>query len=452
MRRLRVSLLTFLLVAGTEGSSSAWSGIGATWPRGTPAYRFEQSGSDDLGDLSEPLTREGMEVWSTLPCTGYQPVYEGVTPVEPGTYEGVNVVGWIEQGWTRGSGVIGTTSTRIGGSGIVEADIALNGEDWTWVTGDGSTSNRTCNAFTIIAHEAGHFAGLGHSNASVTIMRSSYSGGTGFLSEDDEEGICTLYPVPEPPMPCSQTGCPAGQECVDEACMTSLEILCAPCSQGADCGGPDDQCLRYPDGYSGCAVACDADDDCGDEAYDCLRVRGADRRQCVRRVDGVEGCFDLPPAAPPAPPSPPPPDPAPPPAPEPPLPMPPEPDEPPLPPGDAALGSICLDGSDCASGVCVTNNGDSFCSQPCGETCPVDFECVRTGSLDFCQPVALGEEDPPGTDSVPGQSGSEPDIPVHGGCTSTGPRQPGPVHFALGALLAAALRRRRRRRHPSCLS
>ncbi|HJK97016.1 MAG TPA: matrixin family metalloprotease [Polyangiaceae bacterium LLY-WYZ-14_1] len=442
---------------GRPGMATAWSGIGSTWADGNPAYAIQEDGSDDLGSASVAQTREGMDAWTVPACTGFRLRYEGLTGTAPGTYEGENVVGWVESDWPRGSGVLGVTSTRFTGSGIVEADISLNGEDWTWVTGDGSTRDRTCNAFSIIAHEAGHFAGLGHSSDGEAIMRASYPGGSLTLGDDDEEGICSLYPAPEPPPSCDETGCPAGQDCIDDVCRTPLEVLCQPCDEAADCGGPDDACLIYPDMVRGCAIACRDDADCGDGGeYACLSVRGADRSQCVRRIDGVEACPEAPPMEDgddPVPPN--------------------EEDDEPNDPGEGAapLGDGCFDGSDCASGVCVDAGDGGFCSQACGDgSCPAGFTCVASGGIDFCRPVGegdgTGEPAPPGAGADPledleaGEPSGQAPSPLRGGCRidpGDGPRagpRLGRWAFPGLLLLMGVLRwttRRRRRLVPAAI-
>src|SRR6185436_21095371 len=128
--------------------------------------------------------------------------------------DGRSVVGWVESGWRYDSSAIGVTqpawTTRSGGARIVEADMELNGVDYTWITGSGRGSS--VNAYSIVLHESGHYYGLGHSNSSSATMFYAYSGGIASLTSDDETGICTLCPGSGTP-DCRTMGCPAGQMC-----------------------------------------------------------------------------------------------------------------------------------------------------------------------------------------------------------------------------------------------
>ncbi len=50
--------------------------------------------------------------------------------------------------------------------------------------------------------------------------------------------------------------------------------------------------------------------------------------------------------------------------------------------GPIDLGSVCISGSDCAAGVCVTAGSQSYCSRTCEprDRCPTDFRCEALSS------------------------------------------------------------------------
>lgn len=275
-RALAALALSAALGAGT---ASAWEPIYPTRPVWRPPvpYSLNQAGSDDLGGFAatEPEVRRGMDDWTRVSCTSLTTNYRGSTTRVPGSYEGTSTIGWIESGWRHGSSAIGVTGPRWG-SYIVEADMEMNGVNFTWTTGSGSGSR--VNAYSIVLHEGGHYYGLGHSNVRGSSMWPSYSGGIIGLGPDDEAGICALYPGSG--SDCTTTGCPSGQECVGGVCqtMTGDGTICSPCTTSSECGGSGDYCLGYPDGRGYCGRSCRSDADCSGDR--CVNTSGGP--QCVR--------------------------------------------------------------------------------------------------------------------------------------------------------------------------
>jgi hypothetical protein len=96
---------------------------------------------------------------------------------------------------------------------------------------------------------------------------------------------------------------------------------------------------------------------------------------------------------------------------------------------EGGLGQDCATNEDCASRLCASQGGDSFCTQVCSDavSCPSGFECVTAGDVSICRSTT-----PPAT-----RGGC--------GCAASGPVRP--VHLALLALVAlgVVLRVRRRR-------
>lgn len=287
MRRA-LSLLSFVGVSTLAASALAWAPIASgspTWSGAVP-YSLNSAGSADLGGFgpTETEVRRAMDDWTRVSCTSLTTNYRGSTTRSPGNYEGTSTIGWIESGWPHDGSAIGVTGPRWGAS-IIEADMAMNGVNFRWTAGSGSFSN--VNAYSIILHEGGHFYGLGHSSVSGSSMWPSYSGGIVSLATDDENGICALYPGSG--SDCTSTGCPSGQECVSGRCQAVVGdgTVCAPCSSDADCGGPSDLCLRYPDGVGYCGRACGSDADCSGDV--CLGTSGG-INQCGRVVGGAVSC------------------------------------------------------------------------------------------------------------------------------------------------------------------
>lgn len=287
MRALRTGAIlavACLALALVSARASAWSPIDSSQPVwcGTAVYAMNNAGSPDLGvDTSESEVMRGMTDWTTVSCSGLRAMYTGRTSNGTRSFDGNSVIQWIESGWTSSSVAIGVTSPQWSGRCIGQADMQLNGVNYTWTTGSGRGSS--VNAYSIITHEGGHYYGLGHSSSRSAIMYASYSGGISSISADDEAGICALYPGMG--VDCTSTGCPSGQECVSGSCRPIMGdgTLCSPCTSNSECGGASDLCVRFPDSSLHCTTACSGPGDCG-SGQQCFSV-GSGIGQCAP-VDG----------------------------------------------------------------------------------------------------------------------------------------------------------------------
>lgn len=77
---------------------------------------------------------------------------------------------------------------------IFDADVEINSEQALLTTSD---SQVVFDLASIVTHEAGHFLGLSHTREPGATMRAGYLPGTvslRALSEDDELGMCAIYP------------------------------------------------------------------------------------------------------------------------------------------------------------------------------------------------------------------------------------------------------------------
>lgn len=187
--------------------------------------------------------------------------------------------------------------------------------------------------------------------------------------------------------------CDAGEACEGGVCVVPEPSVCTPCDTSADCvsGGV---CMRFPDGGKHCGAPCDTAADCeGDDTCDALST-GA--RQCIRRrADRVADCREsttdariAAPATSPA---------------------------PAFVAGTATasgpdpevvleVGEACRLNAQCASGVCLVDEGlDGACVAPCDarSACAEGLACERG----LC---------PPGTAPAPRAS------PEVSGCAATG--------------------------------
>jgi Matrixin len=104
----------------------------------------------------------------------------------PQMLDGFNDVGWA----SLGAGVLGVTWSTTGGQD--EADMALN-NGVPWNAGCANVPG-SFSAQTVLLHENGHVAGLGHAASTASVMYPSYLTADCTLGTPDHDAIRRLYP------------------------------------------------------------------------------------------------------------------------------------------------------------------------------------------------------------------------------------------------------------------
>lgn len=103
----------------------------------------------------------------------------------PQTYDGMNDVKFLALSGCCTLGVTWYSTSRD------EADMGLNTK-FRWTTNGGSGYD----VQTVMLHEDGHVAGLGHSSVTAAVMYAYYGGERRSLHCDDKTAISSLYPQP----------------------------------------------------------------------------------------------------------------------------------------------------------------------------------------------------------------------------------------------------------------
>lgn len=260
-------------------------------------------------DVDRALQR-ALRTWRFAPCELPQVrTLPNSQAFESG--DGRTSVVWLRERWSDyglAPNTVGTTDIvyrQVPDSQdweIVDADILLNGRDFSWTTLDRDDGNRAVDA--VVAHELGHAFGLLHpcevgGSAGVPTCTDSdrthamypgYLGATHLqLSADDAQGVCSVYghEVIDAGMPAASPDagvdrprarlydpCGAVAQCSEGVCR---EGFCRePCDSGDDC----DETGR------GLGEPCQAPEDCGARA--CLSSSNAG--YCTRRCDSTRGC------------------------------------------------------------------------------------------------------------------------------------------------------------------
>ncbi|MDZ4697362.1 MAG: matrixin family metalloprotease [Deltaproteobacteria bacterium] len=248
--------------------------------------------SADLGGATQMQVQTGMEAWTKPACSALKTQFAGTTTVRAGSGNGI--IEWIESGWPSGSGTIGVTTSRIS-RGCISSSMVMNGVNFRWVAGN--TNRGEVNAFTIIAHEGGHYFGLGHSSLKSAVMTPSYAGGIVAIGADDEAGICKIYPggggggIPSGTGGVAGSGGGAGTGGAGTggaggATGMDKGLLCAACAVAADCSAGD--CLRNDEtGEYFCGQPCGGGCPSG---FQCVSINGnTASKQCVPSTGTCKG-------------------------------------------------------------------------------------------------------------------------------------------------------------------
>lgn len=416
------------------------SGKIVRWNKTTLPFWLHPSCSTDVataGCLAE--CRASFKTWEGHACSTLAFADQGMSSSKQLTAVGFNAndkneVAWIENNaWTYGKFVLGVTSPYFYTTGsqagaITEADIAMNGYQQTWAI---SGKAFTTDVRNVLVHEIGHFFGLQHnlypnsSNPETMAPTADNYLKSQTPEQDDINGLCYLYPKAGS-YPCKeQKDCPyvnvdgpqgeyyAGQiSCnsgacggtsapiqqgggkLGDACQNAIDcdkpLFCQPlsgaqavCSQncnpqssgscpagfacyayqnqptngacikgqtgGATKKNVGDTCADHAecktqmclalDGKLACQQPCTSDSQCG-TGQKCGLFQGKTYGACTADTGGTT-------------------------------------------PTKKGVGQVCFASSECSSGLCVGNGGNSgLCTQSCGSgsACPSGKACVQLQS------------------------------------------------------------------------
>lgn len=270
--------------------------------------------------------------------------------------DGRNSVEWIDSGWgRRGFDPAAPAQTDVqfqtnadGVWEIVEADIYLNAENFTWTESPTATS---VTLEPVLLHELGHVLGLLHpcgddapgepacsddAAFDTVVMNPAYSAARGVLSQDDQAGVCELYPRPTddcrsdddcgPSLRCDERhNCVAGVAGLGEDCSVARDCASGACSENR------------------CAAVCKETSDC------------SPAERCSVDEDGVGACVTV----------------------------------------LSSMGESCQQSEECATRQCVLDQqGKGYCTHSCttNEACPADWTCAAASTQRVCVPNPITPE------------------------------------------------------------
>jgi Matrixin len=176
---------------GAKPSPQEYSATGLIWDV-LPVRQFYNGAGERVA--AETLLRNTHPTWSNVSGSRFGFAYGGRTTRCPSLVRECKGPqfndGFNDVGWTRlGGSTLGVTWST---SGTDEADMAIN-TSFTWSVG----CTQQAGAYdlqSVILHENGHVAGLGHSSDRAAVMYPSYQTARCALGADDAAGIRALYP------------------------------------------------------------------------------------------------------------------------------------------------------------------------------------------------------------------------------------------------------------------
>jgi hypothetical protein len=144
---------------------------------------------------AQSILRATQATWSSVSRSDFAMGFGGTTArcpsivrecPGPQLLDGFNDVGWAP----LSPGTLGVTWSLTRGDD--EADMALTTRV-PWHTGCTNVAG-SFDAQTVLLHENGHVAGLGHASSTASVMYPSYQGARCSLDALDAQAIRTLYP------------------------------------------------------------------------------------------------------------------------------------------------------------------------------------------------------------------------------------------------------------------
>ena len=208
MARLRkiAALTAMLAVLALAASASAFTlskdegGNSLAWDLSDLPIKY-------WANVDDPESREAaakvrsivraFESWEIASSSLVSFRYAGLTSSDTVAFDGVNLVTWVENGWTYKAETIAYTTLWVTSTGrILDADIELNGEFFDW---SASADNGELDIQNVLTHEVGHFIGIGHSvETTDSTMFPIISRGEvrkRLVKPDDLDAAVFLYPI-----------------------------------------------------------------------------------------------------------------------------------------------------------------------------------------------------------------------------------------------------------------
>jgi hypothetical protein len=201
-------------------AAGCWQdGVPVAWTAGSVPYSLDANGSRQvtLADATR-VAHLAFDAWNNAMCASGGPnvqAYDngpvsaeaastdcGLVMCDPTFHDPQHVIVFRDDTWPHNDSAntlaLTTVTYGVDSAEIFDADIEVNSAMYQLTLDDPPPLN-TYNLQAILTHEAGHFFGLAHATDTGSIMYAFYKARALDLTQDDVDGVCSIYPALPPP-------------------------------------------------------------------------------------------------------------------------------------------------------------------------------------------------------------------------------------------------------------
>lgn len=166
---------------------------GRKWNHYNLTYKFQSGTSDIINEKERQAIKEAMALWAEATDLTFSAMGKHANAdirILFGAYGHGDKIPFDGQ-----NGVLAHTFYPPPNHGAYAGDVHFDDSE-SWTISKRTTSGQPIDLVTVAAHELGHALGLGHSSDEDALMYAYYYGSHRYLSQDDINGIQSLYGEP----------------------------------------------------------------------------------------------------------------------------------------------------------------------------------------------------------------------------------------------------------------